>query len=544
MKKLLLLIGLIMCLKADAQPDIKHSIYFKDKKCVYDGNPPEGLSLYQWYWNIEAHSSGNFYAIRPVFVGTGANAQYDVLLYKLNAQFDTLWSKQIGGSEDDWIFSIKELSSGNLVLTGTTSSKDGDVPYGHSYSAKEIWVIKVDTSGNILDGNTFGGSNGSDMRSTILSTDGYLYLCGETLANDYDFTHPSFGGLDNDVWAAKLDTNLNIVWIRVFSGNSAEGGFSIEEVTPNMFVVGIITAGTNSEMLGNLARGVTDVLVYCIDSNKNTIWARRFGSSGLNDIRKCLVDPIEKHIYVIGNSQYGDLDVQYQTADSSMNVWVVKLDTLGNIVNSKAYGNKQAGYYTEEMSIVDAIWHNGHVWVTAYSRGGGADMDPRTGPISNNNTWIGMIDTQANLVGKYTIGNTGDDSPIDFFLKGSELFLHGWVVSPPTNSMSCSGQPLATYIVSIGVAPLGINELNTNPNTIKLYPNPNTGQLYVQIKDSKNGATIKYKIINQEGKTCLKGQYIENLEEQRIDISSLAPGSYILHIQSNKQQYSKQFLKQ
>jgi len=541
MKKLLLFICLLMCLKAEAQPDIKHSIYFKDKKCVYDGDPPPNFDLKHWYWNIEAHSSGNFYAIRPVLIGTGANTQYDVLLYKLNAQFDTLWSKQIGGSEDDWIFSIKELPSGNLVLTGTTSSNDGDVPYGHTYSAKEIWVIKVDTSGNILDGNTFGGSNGSDMRSTILSTDGYLYLCGETLANDYDFAHPSFGGLDNDVWAAKLDTNLNIVWIRVFSGNFSEAGFSIEEVTPNMFIVGISSPGTNSEMLGNQAKGIFDVLVYCIDSTKNTIWAKRLGSSGLNDVRKCLVDPIEKKIYIVGNSQYGDLDVQYQTADSSMNVWVVKLDTLGNIVNSKSYGNKEVGYGTEEMSIVDAIWHNGHVWVTAFSRGGGADMDPRTGTTSNNNTWIGMIDTQANLVGKYTIGNVGDDTPIDFFSKNGELFLHSYTVSL-NNNMSCTGKLISTYILNLGVAPLGLTTYNKKDG-FELYPNPNSGQLFVQIKDSKNGATIKYKIVNQVGKTCLKGQYNQNLEEQQIDISSLAPGSYILHIQSNKQQYSKQFLK-
>ena len=228
MKKLLLFIGLLICLKADAQPDIKHSIYFKDKKCVYDGDPPPSLDFKHYYWNLEAHSSGNFYAIRPVLVGGGANTQYDVVICKLNSQFDTLWTKQIGGTEDDWIYSIKEIGGGNMILSGITSSNDGDVSYGHNYASQELWVIKIDVNGNIINGKTFGGSAGTTWRSCILSSDNYLYLSGETNSTDYDFSHVNYGPFDIDVWIAKIDTNLNLKWVRMFSGNSDEGGMSIK----------------------------------------------------------------------------------------------------------------------------------------------------------------------------------------------------------------------------------------------------------------------------------------------------------------------------
>jgi hypothetical protein len=542
MNKLLIFFSLLLCLKASAQPDIKHSIYFKDKKCLYDADPPPNLDFKHYYWNIEAHSSGNFYAIRPIVVGSGANTQFDVILCKLNAQFDTLWTKQIGGSEDDWIYSIKEIAGGNMVLSGITSSNDGDVSYGHNYASQELWVIKIDTSGNILNGKTYGGSAGTTWRSCILSSDNYLYLSGETNSDDYDFTHVNYGPFDLDVWITKIDTNLNLKWVRLFSGNSDEGGMSIEEVTPNKLVLCIVTAGTNSEMLGNQAKGISDMLIYCIDSTKNTVWAKRLGCSGVNDAFKSLVDPVKKDIYIVGGSQYGDLDVQYQTADSNLNTWIVKLDTLGNLLQSKAYGNKQQGYYVAEMNLIDAVWHNGHVWVAAYSIGGGGDMDPRVGTTDNNNAWIGMIDTQANLVGKYTIGTTGNDTPYDLFSDGNELYLHG-VSGAPINPMSCTGKIISTYILTLGTAPLGVTSYESNKQ-MTVYPNPNLGILNISLNDFSNHEKVRYKIVNLEGRTCLAGQFKKTEHDYQLDIQSLMPGKYTIQLTINNQTYSSFFLKQ
>jgi hypothetical protein len=238
LKTILFLVVLCGVQIAKAQPDIKHSLYIKEKKCYPN---TEG---YAYYYQ---HSKGSVFAI------TGKRSSgitFDAVLAKMNANLDTVWSKTFGGSNDDNLLFISELKNGNLLLTGTSNSYDGDVWYGHSYTGREIWVMEVDTNGVFKKGKNFGGSNGSELWNVKVSTDGDIYLVGTTAADDYDFAHPSFGFLDTDGWIAKLDSNLTIKWIKFQSGNSGDATTCIEEVNNNRCIVGGITNSTNIEMLG------------------------------------------------------------------------------------------------------------------------------------------------------------------------------------------------------------------------------------------------------------------------------------------------------
>lgn len=535
MKYLLCYIVGMLSLVTNAQPDIKHSIYFKDKKCVLNGE-------YNYYEFICPHSGGNYFATKTM--NPGSSQMEDVRLYKLNAQFDTIWSKLLGGSENDRIENLQELPNGNLVLAGITSSNDGDVPYGHTYSAQEIWVVIVDTNGNILKGTTFGGSNSSLVREAIVSRDGYIYIVGETIANDYDFAHVNFGFTDQDVWTAKLDTSLNRKWIRIFSGDTDEGGFSIAEVSTNQFVVGISTIGTNAEMLGNQARGDGDVVLYSIDSNSTTIWAKRFGSSGGDDITQCVVDTTNNNIYILGVSPFDDMDITYQTGDSNYNCWILSVDVLGNIRHSKSYGcikfpNGMAG----NMRSIDAVWYNGHLWVTAITRGSGGDVELQIGNMYNDNTWIGMIDTNVNLVGKYTIRTTGMDNPIHFFKSKNQLFLNGYTASS-NNFMSCDTSREVNYILNIGIAPLGIGEINNKEESIfTLYPNPANDAIVLQIVDKYINVKSRYIILGMDGKQVKAGKLKKGANTTLINIKEMARGNYSVQVELNNHIETKQFIK-
>ena len=79
-------------------------------------------------------------------IGSG---NYDVYLIRTNSVGDTLWTKSYGGSlEDDGNF-IQQTSDGGFILVGTTIS------FGSG--GYDIYVIKIDQSGDTTWTKTYGG---------------------------------------------------------------------------------------------------------------------------------------------------------------------------------------------------------------------------------------------------------------------------------------------------------------------------------------------------------------------------------------------------
>ena len=56
-----------------------------------------------------------------------AKGKTDLFVIKSNIQGEKIWSKKIGGTENDWIYSVKSDSIGNVFLAGQTAVKTSGV---------------------------------------------------------------------------------------------------------------------------------------------------------------------------------------------------------------------------------------------------------------------------------------------------------------------------------------------------------------------------------------------------------------------------------
>ncbi len=509
-----------------AQPNITRSIYFKEKQC---------LGYKNYIVKAVQHSGGSVFGLMP-FDYPPPSSDVDTKLYKLNNQLDTVWTKKYGGSNKDDAEFIYELPNGHLLICGTTNSKDGDVFYGHAYSAQEIWLMEVDTMGTIIKGRTFGGSNGSGLWNVMVSSDGKIYMCGTTLANDYDFTHVNFGTFDSDAWIAKLDTAFNLIWVKAFTGNSYEAATAIEEVSSNRLIIGITTEATNAEMAGTQAKGRDDLLAMYIDSSGNEIWKKRYGGKGADGAGKICVDTFSKTIFFVGPSRSGEGDITYHTStwsnfpNDSFNYnrdcWILKMDTLGTILGSKVYGVIYSPY--GDLFITDAILYQGNIWVIAYSPGGDGDMAPdNDGPYDNG--WIAMIDTsQTKLIGAYTITGINDDYLRDFFIYNNSLAIGGFSYS---YNFSCDTISDFGFILNVGDAPLGINEIDkgNNADIFTLYPNPSDKAVHIKLNEKYKSEKYVLHIYTAEGQNIMSQK--GNAETVSLDCSMWVTGTYFVTIE-------------
>lgn len=516
-----------MCLKAGAQPDIKHSIYFKDKHC--------NEFLFNKTISTFSHSNGSVYA--TFLISNNGIPYEDSYLCKLNTQWDTIWTKKIGGSYDDVLEMIRELPNGNLLLAGYTSSQDGDVWYGHNYSAREIWMVEVDTLGTIIKGKTFGGGNGSELTDIIISSDGYIYLAGNTIANDYDFACVNYAPFDASAWVAKYDTAFNKVWINMYVGDADEGWPTIKEINPNRFIVGYETNSTSFESDPVNAKGASDLLSLYIDHNGNTIWKKRYGSYYGDGSRKSAVDPITKDIYFVGNLQAGtnwvaNGDITYMSGT----IWIHKIDTLGNIKGSKAYGANTDLSYTS-----DVMWYDNSLYIFARSQGGGGDMDQPLGTPGSINTFIGIIDTNVNLVGKKTLSAEGTVNVSNAFIHLNNLYI-STLMGTYTNPFKCDTSNIVQEFFELGKAPLNISK--TEQSLIEFFtmsPNPGNQQLFIAMSNNYKGYKGYLKIFTMGGKLI----YTHSINNSNmIDCSQWPKGEYVVEVSlNNSKKQTKLFTK-
>jgi len=134
---------------------------------------------------IETSDGGYLLAGYTKSFGAGS---WDCYLVKTDLNGDSLWTKTIGGTDDDLATAVIETSDGNYLVTGATNT------YG--MGNYDYWLIKTDANGDSLWIRTYGGTNWDVSWAVVEVTGGGYRLSG----NSY-----SFSGGDSDFWLVAVE---------------------------------------------------------------------------------------------------------------------------------------------------------------------------------------------------------------------------------------------------------------------------------------------------------------------------------------------------
>ncbi|HTD40631.1 MAG TPA: hypothetical protein VK671_08425, partial [Mucilaginibacter sp.] len=156
--------------------------------------------------------------------GSGTN----IFVAKYDSSGNLLWAKNAVGTGQDRGYSVATDVLGNVILTGSFYSHIitfGPYVLNHvNGSGANIFVVKYDSSGNILWANKAGGTNDDIAYHVITDALGNIYVTG------YFSSWPMLFGTDTlflagnvDVFLVKYNPFGSIAWVKSFGNDSEEG---------------------------------------------------------------------------------------------------------------------------------------------------------------------------------------------------------------------------------------------------------------------------------------------------------------------------------
>ncbi len=176
----------------------------------------------------------------------------DAWVVKLNSSRNIVWQKTFGGSGYESAGKILPTADGGFVLIGTTNSGDGDVTGYHG--GDDIWIFKVNSSGNLVWQRALGGSLSDRAGQFNATSDGGFILVGGTDSNDGDVT--DFYRL-SDAWLVKLTATGNLAWNRALGGARFDDLRSLVITSDKGYVMAGATRSNEGEATDN--HGIFDL---------------------------------------------------------------------------------------------------------------------------------------------------------------------------------------------------------------------------------------------------------------------------------------------
>jgi Secretion system C-terminal sorting domain len=440
----------------------------------------------------------------------GSHGATDFWVVKLSDSGAVQWKKAFGGESNDAPHSILQTNDGGYIVAGTTQSEQGQVTGNHGWN--DAWVIKLSSTGDLEWQRAYGGSGWEEAHSIQQTTDGGYIFAGIAELNNGEVTG-AHGGLD--YWVVKISDVGEIEWQKTFGGSSEDIANSIKQTTDGGFVIAGSTQSSDGDVIGN--HGNEDFWVIKLSNTGELQWQKPFGGNSLDFARE--IHQTEDGGYVVAGvtGSHNSGDVSGHGVLSSLDCWVAKLSSSGQLQWQKAFGGSQPDYAFSMVPTNDGMYIvAGH---TISTDGDVLDND------GGRDAWIVKLSGSGNIVWQKTIGGTLSD---EFFsikqTSDSGYIMAGFAWSSDGDVSGTVHGYNDFWIVKLAPETVGVETApDGRSGALEIFPNPANQSVYLNVPSGASSLQVNiYDLLGQQ----ISQQRIENGEA--LTLTGLQSGLYML----------------
>lgn len=310
----------------------------------------------------------------------------DLWVVKLDSIGNIQWDKTIGGSGNEVCEAIVQTTDGGYVVGGASTSNISGDKSENCFGDFDIWVVKLDSSGKIVWDKTLGGNRFEFCGGMQPVNNGGVVVCGNSASGKSKDKKESNKGLMADCWIIALDGAGKVKWEKTFGGADDEMFLGICKTEDNGFVLAAFSKSNKSDDKSENSKGGWDYWIVKTDSSGHKQWDKTIGGSG-DDGNPFQVKQTLDGGYIIGG--VSDSKISGDKTDScrgNFDYWIVKLDKTGQIEWDKTIGSSQY----DEVRGVEEI-KKGHFVVVGFTRSG-ISNDKTVASRGKADYWIVYVD--------------------------------------------------------------------------------------------------------------------------------------------------------
>ena len=322
-----------------------------------------------------------------------------------------IWSKRFGDSTDQSGTAIAAAAGGDIVVAGHFKGTiDIGNPLQSTGDERDIFVAKLDPSGQVVWSKGFGGNDRDTVNALALSAStGHVYMTG-SFESDFDFggptlTHQRLG----DIFLAKLSSGGAHEWSGGFGSTGIDGPDAIAvDSASSVFFAGDFR---KEILLGVNKLVAEDMLFYAkVTAGGTHEHSFKFGTDGISvdqEFAGLAVDSAD-NVWLAGHfSEKIDLGGDELTSAGGRDIFVAKLTSSGDHIYSVRFGDGKDQFVNaiavdEDDNVVLLGNFDGSVSF------GGPALSSKGGISNGNDVFVAKLDQD----GKYLWdAGFGDENP-------------------------------------------------------------------------------------------------------------------------------------
>jgi type IX secretion system substrate protein/PKD domain-containing protein len=264
-------------------------------------------------------------------------------------QMDIVWQECLGTDSDETPGCIASTVNGTIVSLGVGKS----TPYiSNFHGGGDPWVVRLDSLGNIIWESCYGGSGGEGFYKIIEAPSKGFYLIGGTNSDDGDVQSNNYHSYTN--WVVRIDSIGNILWEQCYGGYGFDDFQDAAPTPDGGLIVGTMVTTDGGDI--STFYGERDVWLFRIDVDGKMLWEKSYGNHSMNRINKMITTSNGTYMFTGSFYEKGGMiDCQKDELETETDVWVVEIDINGEIVFQNCFGGSHSETGTGLVETEDGL---------------------------------------------------------------------------------------------------------------------------------------------------------------------------------------------
>lgn len=291
-------------------------------------------------------------AFDSIVLTNSGTTSSDLFISKFDSSGNLIWAKSAGGTINDRGYGVSTDANSNIFVTGWYSSPTINFGTGVLTNAgsatNDIFLVKYDANGTALWSKKIGGNNNDAGNACATDASGNTYVTGNFASSSINFGTGALtnaGSGTNDLFITKYDPLGASLWSARAGGIYNEMGNGLAISGSNVYLTGDFSSPTvtfGSNVLTNASAGTNDIFLASYSSTGTVNWSERAGGIDADE-GKCVCADASGNAFISGSFISTSISFGIGTLTNysagTKDLFIASYSNTGNAIWSLEVGN-------------------------------------------------------------------------------------------------------------------------------------------------------------------------------------------------------------